>query len=77
MDKFVEEIQQIDSEEQQQAAEKAAEVLAEQDAQVEDSAETEVSVENLEEIEQKRSIVNNDAEKHRRLRDELNNQTKD
>ena len=31
----------------------------------------------LEDIEQQRSITNNDAEKHRRLRDELNKQTKD
>jgi len=31
----------------------------------------------LEDLEQKRSITNNDAEKHRRLRDELNKQTKE
>jgi len=31
----------------------------------------------LEELEQKRSKANNDAEKHRRLRDELNKQTKE
>jgi len=31
----------------------------------------------LEDIEQQRSITNNDAEKHRRLRDELNKQTKE
>lgn len=31
----------------------------------------------LEEIEQQQSIINNDADKHRRLRDELNKQTKE
>ncbi|MDI3482771.1 MAG: hypothetical protein PWQ88_642 [Candidatus Methanomethylophilaceae archaeon] len=31
----------------------------------------------LEELEQKRNLANNDAEKHRRLRDELNKQTKE
>lgn len=35
------------------------------------------SSENLEELEQKRSVINNDAEKHRRLRDDLNKQTKE
>jgi len=33
--------------------------------------------EDLETLEQKRSIMNNDAEKHRRLRDDLNKQTKE
>ena len=35
------------------------------------------SSENLEELEQKRSAINVDAEKHRRLRDDLNKQTKE
>ncbi|MCL2712782.1 MAG: phosphoserine phosphatase [Methanomassiliicoccaceae archaeon] len=35
------------------------------------------SSEELESLEQKRSIMNNDAEKHRRLRDDLNKQTKE
>jgi uncharacterized coiled-coil DUF342 family protein len=35
------------------------------------------SSEDLETLEQKRSIMNNDAEKHRRLRDDLNKQTKE
>jgi len=35
------------------------------------------SSEDLEVLEQKRSIMNNDAEKHRRLRDDLNKQTKE
>jgi len=35
------------------------------------------SSEDLEALEQKRSIMNNDAEKHRRLRDDLNKQTKE
>jgi len=36
-----------------------------------------LSSEDLEALEQKRSILNNDAEKHRRLRDDLNKQTKE
>lgn len=36
-----------------------------------------VTPENLEELEQKRSALNNDADKHRRLRDDLNKQTKE
>lgn len=54
----------------------------------EEKVETEVAVEapeaeetqapeNLAELEQKRSAINDDAEKHRRLRDELNKQTKE
>jgi len=39
--------------------------------------EQEQSSEDLEVLEQKRSIMNNDAEKHRRLRDDLNKQTKE
>ncbi|MDR2865975.1 MAG: phosphoserine phosphatase [Methanomassiliicoccaceae archaeon] len=35
------------------------------------------SSEDLEALEQKRSIMNNDAERHRRLRDDLNKQTKE
>ncbi len=93
MVEFAEEIQQIESQEEQQpAVVEQVDVLTEQEAQVEvceenateeapvEDAESEVAdltPEDLENIEQKRSIVNNDAEKHRRLRDELNNQTKD
>lgn len=142
MDEFVEDIQQVDSQEEQCSAvhEETVDVLVEQEAQIEEvqivaegaaeakpkakkkpsvkkavveeepvaesdaetkddadvvvAAEAEVSeepvaegeavaeeesvsAENLEDIEQKRSIVNNDAEMHRRLRDDLNNQTKD
>jgi uncharacterized coiled-coil DUF342 family protein len=39
--------------------------------------EQQLSSEDLEALEQKRSIINNDAEKHRRLRDDLNKQTKE
>ncbi len=46
-------------------------------AESEDGVVTPEDVEHLEDIEQKRSIINNDADKHRRLRDELNAQTKE
>jgi len=105
MEEFVEEIQQIDSQEEQQSASQNVDALAEQEAQVEVPAENAAvemqsdemvkntdpigedseiteeeevqNAENLENIEQKRSIMNNDAERHRRLRDELNAQTKE
>ncbi|MDR0523649.1 MAG: coiled-coil protein [Candidatus Methanoplasma sp.] len=90
MEEFVEEKQADSQEEQLQAAE-AVDATVEQGAQVEETpvqdAEPEaaapvegdeaVSSENLENLEQKRSIVNNDAERHRRLRDDLNRQTKE
>ena len=66
----MEEIQQQDSQEEQQvqATEETIETAA---------CETEASEADLNELEEKRGIVNEDAEKHRKLRDELNNQTKE
>lgn len=69
MDEFVEEF----SQEEQKLTSDDVEVQEQEETQ----EEVEISPERLEEIEQKRSIVNNDAERHRRLRDELNNQTKE
>ena len=71
MEDFVEEIQQQDSQEQQMQAEEVTEqVIAEEETTID-------SEEGLAEMEEKRSIANDDAEKHRKLRDELNNQTKE
>ena len=64
MEDFVEEIQQQDS---QEVIEQA---VAEEETTIN-------SEEGLAEMEEKRSIANDDAEKHRKLRDELNNQTKE
>ncbi len=70
MEMGMEEIQQQDSQEEQQvqATEETMETAA---------CETEASEADLNELEEKRGIVNEDAEKHRKLRDELNNQTKE
>ena len=70
MEMGMEEIQQQDSQEEQQvqATEETIETAA---------CETEASEADLNELEEKRGIVNEDAEKHRKLRDELNNQTKE
>ena len=74
MDIGLEEIQQQDSQEEQQV-QVTEETMETASCDVEETAvESEVSEENLEE---KRGIVNEDAEKHRKLRDELNNQTKE
>lgn len=74
MDIGLEEIQQQDSQEEQQV-QVTEETMETASCDVGETAvESEVSEENLEE---KRGIVNEDAEKHRKLRDELNNQTKE
>ena len=65
----MEEIQQQDSQEEQQ-------VQATEET-METAACEPVASEGLNDLEEKRGIVNEDAEKHRKLRDELNNQTKE
>ena len=72
MEDFVEEIQQQDSQEEQQQAEQVTEQVTDTEEETTISSE-----EGLAAMEEKRSIVNEDAEKHRKLRDELNNQTKE
>ena len=64
-----------DLEEQIQQLETSEEAVVE--APVETAEEETQAPENLAELEQKRNAINDDAEKHRRLRDDLNKQTKE
>ena len=64
-----------DLEEQIQQLETSEEAVVE--APVETTEEETQAPENLAELEQKRNAINDDAEKHRRLRDDLNKQTKE
>ena len=75
MEEFVEEQQQPTEpvEEEQQPTEP----VEEGQQPTESTEEGQQPAEELETLEQKRSILNNDAEKHRRLRDDLNKQTKE
>ena len=64
--------QQQDSQEEQVKATEETQAPVNESAPVEDKPEVD-----LNELEAKRGLVNEDAEKHRKLRDELNNQTKE
>ena len=64
-----------DLEEQIQQLETSEEAVVEE-APVETEEETQAP-ENLAELEQKRKAINEDAEEHKRLRDDLNKQTKE
>ena len=78
MEEFTEEkINQLESEEAAADAAAQAEPVAEEVVEEMTEEEAKEASENLNKLEQKRSIINNDAEKHKRLRDELNKQTKE
>jgi uncharacterized coiled-coil DUF342 family protein len=80
MEDFVEEVQQQDSQVEEQVSMATEEKTENAPCETEESAEEKTTVaseDELVELEEKRGIVNEDAEKHRKLRDELNNQTKE
>ncbi len=80
MEDFVEEVQQQDSQVEEQVSTATEEKTEETPCETEESAVEKTAVESEEglvELEEKRGIVNEDAEKHRKLRDELNSQTRE
>ena len=79
MEDFVEEVQQQDSQAEEQVS-MATEEKTENAPATEESAADNATVSSEEEnadLVEKRGIISEDAEKHRKLRDELNNQTKE